>query len=294
MQKAEIANLRLNKMRAELYPMYLYNKDYVSGKDLDFGFNKRIPITTGIDGASVNLQNIVQPIQKDLRIDTSFAVEASLDRQVEKSTSIGEVVQGTTPSRKETLGTNNLIQSNTDVNLSLNEEIHAIGDDQFVRIWFGGYYQNFASGDKKLIYAGSSTGKQAIIIKRKDFIYEGNLSISVESNIQSEERKRKEMAATVQITPILLPSLKEASKIKYLRFMADRAGIPAENVEEFLMDSPQMAMQGMENELLKLDIFVPINPTDDDESHLVEMGSDLNTVNAELHKMAHIMAMVQK
>lgn len=102
------------------------------------------------------------------------------------------------------------------------------------------------------------------------------------------------MAATVQITPILLPSLKEASKIKYLRFMADRAGIPAENVEEFLMDSPQMAMQGMENELLKLDIFVPINPTDDDESHLVVMGSDLNTVNAELHKMAHIMAMVQK
>ena len=49
LQKAEIANLRLNKMRAELYPMYLYNKDYVSGKDLAFGFNKGIPVTTGID-----------------------------------------------------------------------------------------------------------------------------------------------------------------------------------------------------------------------------------------------------
>ena len=60
-----------------------------------------------------------------------------LSRNIEKSTSIGEVVQGTTPGRKETLGTNNLIQGNTDINLSLNEEIHAIGDDQFVRIWFG-------------------------------------------------------------------------------------------------------------------------------------------------------------
>jgi len=88
LQKAEIANLRLNKMRAELYPMYLYNKDYVAGKDLSFGFNKGIPITTGIDGAAVNLDNIVRPIQKDLRVDTSFAVEQSLDRQVEKSTSI--------------------------------------------------------------------------------------------------------------------------------------------------------------------------------------------------------------
>ena len=28
--KARIKNLRLNKMEAELYPMYLYNKDYVS------------------------------------------------------------------------------------------------------------------------------------------------------------------------------------------------------------------------------------------------------------------------
>jgi len=152
-QKARIANLRLNKMEAELYPMYLYNKDYVSGKDLSFGFNKGIPISTGIDGPQVNLSNIVAPIVKDLRVDTSFAVEQSLDKQVEKSTSIGEVVQGTTPGRKETLGTNNLIQGNTDVNLSLNEEIHAIGDDQFVRIWFGGYYQNFTGADKKLVYA---------------------------------------------------------------------------------------------------------------------------------------------
>jgi len=172
LQKAEIANLRLNKMRAELYPMYLYNKDYVSGKDLAFGFNKGIPVTTGIDGAAVNLDNIVRPIQKDLRVDTSFQVEQSLDRQVEKSTSIGEVVQGTTPTRRETLGTNQMISSNTDTNLQLNEEIHAIGDEQFVQLWFGGYYQNFEQGDKKLVFAGSTTAKQAIILRRKDFIYE--------------------------------------------------------------------------------------------------------------------------
>lgn len=294
LQKAEIANLRLNKMRAELYPMYLYNKDYVSGKDLSFGFNKGIPISTGIDGASVNLDNIVRPVIKDLRIDTSFAVEASLDRQVEKSTSIGEVVQWTTPDRKETLGTNQLVQGNTDVNLSLNEQIHAIGDDQFVRIWFGGYYQNFTSGDKKLVYAGSSTGKSAIVLKRKDFIFEGNLNISVESSIMSEERKKKEMAATTVVTPVLLPSLNAASKIKYLRFIADRAGIPAENVEEFLIDTPQMALQSMENELLKLNIPVPINPEDNDEEHLVEMGSSLQTEQSEFHKVAHIQAMIAK
>jgi len=102
------------------------------------------------------------------------------------------------------------------------------------------------------------------------------------------------MAATTVVTPILLPSLNAASKIKYLRFMADRAGIPAENIDEFLLDTPQMALQSMENELLKLNIFVPINPEDNDEEHLVELGTTIQTDQAELHKIAHIEAMIAK
>lgn len=91
--RARNLNLALNKAEAELYPMYIYNKDYVSNKDLAFGFNKGIPVSTGIDGASVNLQNIVSPIQRDLRIDTFQNIDAVLSRNIEKSTSIGEVVQ---------------------------------------------------------------------------------------------------------------------------------------------------------------------------------------------------------
>lgn len=53
--------------------------------------------------------------------------------------------------------------------------------------------------------------------------------------------------------------------------MAERAGIPPENVEEFLIDTPQMAKQSMENELLKLNLFVKVSPDDDDEQHLIEM-----------------------
>ena len=76
--------------------------------------------------------------------------------------------------------------------------------------------------------------------------------------------------------------------------MADRAGIPAENIDEFLLDTPQMALQSMENELLKLNTFVPINPEDNDEEHLVELGTTIQTDQAELHKIAHIEAMIAK
>lgn len=294
LQKAEIANLRLNKMRAELYPMYLFNKDFVSSKDLAFGFNKGIPVSTGLDGASVNLSNIVAPIQKDLRVDTSFAVEQSLDRQVEKSTSLGEVIQGTIPGRRETLGTNQLVQSNTDVNLSLNEEIHNIGDEQFIAIWFGGYYQNFSSWDKKLVFAGSSTAATPMVLRKSDFIYEGNLSISIESNIASEERKRKEAAASIQLSWLILPSVNQASKVMYLRHIADRAGMPAEAIEEVLIDTPSMMKQRLENEALKENVYVDIDADDNDEEHLVAMGANIDTEAFEAHKLSHIMAIQQK
>ena len=294
LQKAEIANLRLNKMRAELYPMYLFNKDFVSSKDLAFWFNKGIPVSTGLDGASVNLGNIVAPIQKDLRVDTSFAVEQSLDRQVEKSTSIGEVVQGITPWRRETLGTNKLVQTNTDVNLSLNEEIHNIGDEQFITIWFGGYYQNFSSWDKKLVFAWSSTASTPMVLRKSDFIYEGNLSISIESNIASEDRKRKEAAASVQVSWLILPSVNQASKIMYLRHIADRAGMPAETIEEVLIDTPAMMKQKLENEVLKENVYVPIDADDNDEEHLVAMGANIDNEAFAAHQLSHIMAIQQK
>lgn len=85
--KSKIANLQLDKSKAELYPMYLFNADYVKGSDLGFGFNKFIPFKSGVDGP-INPQNIVSPIVPNTRIDSTMTLTQSLDRQVEKSTSI--------------------------------------------------------------------------------------------------------------------------------------------------------------------------------------------------------------
>lgn len=81
-------NLQMNKVRAELYPMYLYNKDYVSAKDISFGFNKGIPVSTGIDGAQANLSNVITPIVKDLRIDGTSAMISEVEQDLQRATSI--------------------------------------------------------------------------------------------------------------------------------------------------------------------------------------------------------------
>jgi len=295
-QKAIIANLRLDKMRAELYPMYLYNKDYVSGKDLSFGFNKGIPISTGINWPQVNLQNLVSPVSKDLRIDTSITVEQLMDKQVEKSTSIWEVVQWTTPGKRETLWTNQLIVSNTDINLSLNEEIDLIWEEQWVMIWFAWYYQNFSSADSKLIYAWMWTGEIPIRLKKKDFLYNWNLAISTESNAQNETKNRKQALAYQVTAPLILQdgSINEWSKRHTLRRVAEANWIDEEDIEIELPKTAQQRLQAMENELLNNGEYIDINPDDDDEQHLIEMWSIILTPEAEMHQYSHIQATIQK
>mgnify|MGYP003674663622 CR=1 FL=1 len=219
-------------MRAELYPMYLYNKDYVSGKDLSFWFNKAIA--------------------KDLRIDTSITVDQLMDRQVEKSTSIWDIAQGTTPDKRETLWTNQLIVSNTDVNLNLNEEIDLIGEEQGVQIWFSGYYQNFSDADSKLIFAWMWTSEVPIQLKKKDFLYEGNLAISIESNAQTEARKRKQAQAYLVTWPLILQdeSINEWSKRHTLRRIWESNWMASEDIDIEIPKTSQQRMQMLENELI--------------------------------------------
>ena len=86
--KSEMRNLQRDKVRAELYPMYLYNKDYVNGKDLSFGFNKGIPVSTGLEGPQVSLGNIVSPIVKDLRTDNTNFMINEVEYVLQRATSI--------------------------------------------------------------------------------------------------------------------------------------------------------------------------------------------------------------
>lgn len=171
--------------------MRIYNKDFLNGKDLDFGLNKTIGFSSGIEGSQMNPANLVQSITPETRLDATREIIGDLDKQNERSTSIGQVIMGTNTNGRETLGTNNLIQGNTDINLALNEEIDMIGEEQLVKQWFFGYYENFTNADTKLVLAGIGTTQQPLKLKRKDFIIEGNLSIKIVSSAETEREKQK-------------------------------------------------------------------------------------------------------
>lgn len=137
-----------------------------------------------------------------------------LNRDVDNALSTNPIAEGSTPDRRETAKTNSMIMDSADVIFSLNEEMDAIGEQQFANIHFETYADKFTEADKKVIYAGSSTGQSALVITRKDFIIDGNLSLQIETSSAREKRLAKETAWRTQNSPLILqdPEINQSSK----------------------------------------------------------------------------------
>ncbi len=295
--KAEMRNLQADKVRQEVYVQWLYNSDFVSGKDIGFWLNKKIAVKSGLDGANVPISNLVTPIQHNTRIDSTNGFIEELEQDVSLALGIGEIAEGSTPDRRETAKTNSLIMDSTDIILSLNEELDSIGEQQFAILWYSAYYKNFKEADKKIIYAGSTTGQSPMILKRSDFIIEGNLSLEIETSSEREKRIAKEVAWRTQTSPLILndQTINEASKKIVLRKLLLAWWMSEETIDQEVPLPAQYLQQLEENKLLKQWLPMEISPDDDDDQHLLAMWDvDPEDTQMVLHQYAHIRQKIKK
>lgn len=160
-----------------------------------------------------------------------------------------------------------------DILISLNEEIDLIGEEQFVYQWFYGYYENFTDADRKLVLAASGTQTMPLQLKRSDFILDGNLSVKLESSTETESRKNRARVNFSQFYTFVSsdPNISSVSKLIALREYGEISEIPAEKLQNIVSKSPQELKQLTENEILKLNKFVPTDPTDDHLAHIITM-----------------------
>lgn len=294
---AEMVNLQADKVRQEVYGTYLYNSDYVSGKDIDFTVKKKIPIKTGLDWAQVSLSNIVSKVPVDTSVSASTEFMNKLNRDVDNALSTNAIAEGSTPDRRETAKTNSMIMNSADIIFSLNEEMDAIGEQQFALIHFDTYADKFTEADKKVIYAGSSTGQSALVITRKDFIIDWNLSLQIETSSAREKRLAKETAWRTQNSPLILqdPEINQTSKRIVMRKLLLAWGADMEDIEEEVPMTAQYLLQQEENTILKRWEWIDINPNDNDDEHLVAMW-DISPEYTYMiaHQTAHIQAKIGK
>ena len=284
--KALINNLRLKKEQAELYPMYVYNSRLIKNRaDLEFGFNKHIAANPQ-NGESI--QNAIAPIKRENRSDYSHNIDEGLDKQVEQSTGVGSLSGGTSPDRRETLGTNQIIQSNTDINLWLNAKILSWGEKQIVRIWLRGLVEHLKDWDKKIVNVTIAGWVSTLALVKKDFLEE-NVKIILDTTINRNVERQKQALAYAntfaQLQSIERPKIAQALT---MRRILESNGVPLEDIASEVPPSPQEMLAAQENTLLLNGEFVDIRETDDDLTHMIIHKAWGDDMEALLHIQAHI------
>lgn len=294
--KSLISTLRYQKGKAELYPMYLANTRMIQDRtDLDFGFNKVI-FANPMEGEP--LTNAIIPMQKDFRADNSRLIDNDLDTSLTRVTGgmAGNLIAGDETGRRETLGTNQLQQSNADINLSMTTKIATWFYQTLAWGWYRGYIENFESADKKIVELHTGLGTTYITLTRKELLASVSVNVKIESYFEMKKLKDEMYLKLSQLNAgTATMNLPEISRMALLRDMAKASGVDELGVDVYLHPSPQEQMQLNENVALSKNIFVPINPNDDDLTHIITGKSQgIETPAMAIHNQSHVEAYIAK
>jgi hypothetical protein len=282
--KSIMANLRLDKIKAELYPMYIRNTRLITNKaDLKFWFNKIIDANP-LEWESLN--NALTPVQRDLKTDQSYILDDSLDKQVESSTSIGKVAQWTTPERREAATTNKLVQDSTDINLAFTAKIDATWYEQLLIVWLNWYKNNLKAWDKKLVYIQTWYGNLTRNLKKSDFISDIAVKIKIETRIEIEEKRLVDQRAYQQLIWILptLPNRPISAQMNSMRNYARSMNLSEENIDMEIPATWQEIIAQQNVWLLLEWKTVTVKDTYDADTHLIAIKAAWVWTNIDAYK----------
>jgi len=291
-----IATLRFQMEKSTLYPMYIANTRLIQDRtDLDFGFNKVI-FANPMEWES--LDNAVRPIVKDRSSSNPSQVDRELQEQLGTVTGgmSGNLVQWQETSRRETLGTTQVQQGNTDINLSLVTKVGTWFEEYLAWGWYRAYLENFAAGDKKIVELQTGLGSRYITLSKKDLIIRVYINVKVESYFEIlKENKETSLQLSQLLAEIANIQIPESQRNAIIRDAAKAKGIDERKIDIYLANSPQEELQLQENLLLAENQFVPINPEDDDLAHIFQLKLyALDNEAAAVHEMSHREAYIAK
>jgi len=178
--RAVAQNLGLDAMKADLYPMYIYDSNKVVNRnDLNFNFNKFIPV----DGKGESIRGAVEPLIKSRQNMTLLDfIYNSLDASAQKATATPEIQQGALSSKDRTLGELNIVASKVDTRYSLSAKVFGWSEKRFWRQWYQIYKDNFGDTiDEKVIRLVGAFGNKWRPLSKKDITGKLDPDIKIES-----------------------------------------------------------------------------------------------------------------
>lgn len=287
--KSVIKNLRIAIKKADLYPMYLYNRDKILNKrDLDFAFNKFVAVRGDTDGAVVPMNKAAA------RQNETINEEQLLDRDIEQATGADKVTQGITSSGERTASEIQQVTANANLRFILGSRINGWAEKRFAKLWMRLYRQNFFS-EKAIRIKSAFGGNNYSVLERRSIISSTDPDIIVGSKFEIDQDRTKNRVAFSTIYPLITqdPMKPTVSKTYAERHLLRLYGVSNEEIRIMCPETPDEMLASQENELLSRDKYVDISVESDDHLSHIVIHSQAETSNArnrhiEAHKMAYI------
>lgn len=290
-QRSVAINLGLQAMKADLYPMYLYDEDRVKNKGdlLNFEFNKFVGIN---NNEGKDIAGAVRPLNKPtIRWDMVNFILNSLDTSAQKATATPDMQQGQLGNQNRTLGELNLVASKVDTRYSLTAKVFGWSEKEYWRWWYRGYKEHFHSDiDEKVIRITGTLGSKWRPLKKGDVITDVDPDVFIESKTISDQKKTKERVLMKDFgTSLLLEPT--SNKRFFLKHLAKLNGMDKDEVMLLIPPTSEELKATDENDVLDKNTLAVVKPTDDHMAHLEIHSKAVETSAKEAHIAAHKMAM---
>jgi hypothetical protein len=290
--RAVAQNLGLNAMKADLYPMSIYDSNKITNKkDLKFAFNKFIPV----DAKGESIRDAVLPLIKSRpNMQLLDFIYNSLDVSAQKATATPEIQQGAMSQEKRTLGEINIIASKVDTRYSLSAKIFGWSEKRFWRMWYQSYKDNFKEDiDEKVLRIVGAFGTKWRKLKKSDIVANIDPDVRIESRVLSRAKQLEERQS---LTGFFSLALQEptANRRWGLKKLAKNNGLEKDEIDRLFPPTVDERIAEKENEKLSKNEPVPVLREDDHNVHLEINNMAADTEAKSAHLETHVEALSVK
>ena len=286
--RAIMINLGMESAKADLYPMYLFNKDKIRNpNDLNFGFNKFVPVRGNVD-------NTVQPIQKSVFHQQVNLILNILDVSAQKAIAAPEIAQGVQPRQNRTLGETEMVGAGAQTRHSLGAKIFGWSEKRFWRQWYSIYKKGFKKElDEKIIRIQGPLSSEWRTLTPENIICNIDPDVYIEiASIAEAERKQK-FADFSLLTQIAMQD-PQTNRRYVLRTLGKLSGLSfVERNFMFPLTIDEMRAED-ENQNINDNKLPKVNAMDDDIIHLEIHNKAADTPAKLAHIEAHKIMLMKK
>jgi len=290
--RAIAATLGLDAMKADLYPMYLYDSNKITNRnDLNFGFNKFIPVDT----KGERIDNAILPFIKSRpNMNLLEFIYTTLDLSAQKATATPELQQGMMSKQQRTLGEINIVASRADTRYSLSAKIFGWSERRFWRQWYQVYKDNFKEDiDEKVLRLTGAFGAKWRPLQKKDIVATLDPHVKIESQILTRAKQLEERQSLTGYFGLALQE--QTSNRRYgLKKLGRLHGLEKDELDRLFPPTIDEREAEQQNDSLSENKLVPVLAEDDHNVHLEIHGKAAETPATKAHIEAHKDALLLK